>query len=207
MCLSLQEPPCRLEGAECSCDAAPAEEVSDALRLARTNIAAATARLPITPEMAWAVPQLLKRAQLIAPGAQTTTGVLRAVIRMPECDEQFAAAFADSGFLSCAQVLEQAHWKYDIAEMIAFEHSGGAIQVQEHCRRTVAALGPGSQQLDWDDALDELRVLAEWFPQLRTVALLRQLYARLHVLHTKAVLVAHAWLELRQYPERGARRA
>ena len=84
-----------------------------------TNIAASAALLPIAPEMAWAVPQLLKRIQLVSPGIASTSGVLRSLIRMPEWDEQFAKAFADSGFLSCDRAIERVRWKYDITEMMA----------------------------------------------------------------------------------------
>src|SRR5512133_3458248 len=58
------------------------------LRTARTKIAASAAHLPITPEMAWALPQLLKRVQLVSPGVLSTSAALRSLIRMPQCDEQ-----------------------------------------------------------------------------------------------------------------------
>ena len=166
------------------------------LRTARTNIAASAALLPITPEMAWAVPQLLKRIQLVSPGILSTSGVLRSLIRMPERDEQFAKAFADSGFLSCDRTIERVRWKYDIREMMAKQHGGSAWQVLEHCRVLLKQHNT-KQPLDWDAVLIELQTLISWFPELRTIQLLEQLYARLHVLHMKSVLVAQCWLDWR----------
>lgn len=167
------------------------------LRAARTKIAAAAACLPITPEMAWAVPQLLKRIQLVAPGIASTTGVLRSLIGMPQWDEQFAKAFADSGFLSCDRAVERVRWKYDIGEMMAKQHEGGsAWQVLEHCRMLLAQHHT-KQPLDWDAVLIELQTLISWFPELRTIGLLEQLYARLYVLHMKSVLVVQWWLAWR----------
>ncbi len=143
---------------------------------ARTNIAASAALLPIAPEMAWAVPQLLKRIQLVSPGIASTSGVLRSLIRMPEWDEQFAKAFADSGFLSCDRAIERVRWKYDITEMMANRHDGSAWQVLEHCRALLAQHRT-KQPLDWEAVLIELRTLISWFPELRTIQLLEQLYA------------------------------
>jgi hypothetical protein len=174
--------------------AAPANDSAEALRAARRDLAASTALLPVTVEMAWTVPQLLKRAQLISPGVVSTSGVLRALIRMPECDEQFAKAFTDSGFLSCDQVIERVRWKYDLAQMAAKHRSGSDAQVLEHCR-TVLANHRAKQPLDWEAVLAELRKLNAWFPGLRTIQLLEQLYTRLHALHLKSVRVAQCWLE------------
>jgi hypothetical protein len=166
------------------------------LRTARTNIAASTAILPITPEMAWTVPQLLKRIGLVSPGILSTSGVLRSLIRMPERDEQFAKAFADSGFLSCDRAIEQARWKYDIREMMAKQHDGSAWQVLEHCS-VLLTQHRLKQPLDWDAVLVELQTLISWFPELRTIQLLEQLYARLSALHMKSVLVVQCWLDWR----------
>ena len=166
------------------------------LRTARINIAAATAHLPITSEMAFTVPQLLKRVQLLAPGAQSTSGVLRALIRRPELDEQFAKAFADSGFLSCDQVIGRASWKYDITEMRARQAQGASLEVLAHCG-VMLSRQRLKQPLDWDAVLVDLRTLAAWFPELRTLQLLQQLYTRLHALHVKSVLVAQCWLDWR----------
>ena len=169
---------------------------TDDLRTAHTNIAASAALLPITPEMAWAVPQLLKRIQLISPGVVSTSGALRSLIRMPQWDEEFAKAFADSGFLSCSRVLERARWKYDIKEMIAMHHAGSAWQVLEH-GRTLLTQHYTKQPLDWSCAHAELHTLVSWFPELRTLQLLDQLYERLYVLHMKSVLVVQCWLDWR----------
>src|SRR5690242_15490510 len=109
--LSLHEPPHAMLPLFWPDDADPADPHRD--------LAASTAVLPVTVEMAWAVPQLLKRARLVSPGVTSTSGVLRALIRMPECDEQFAKAFEDSGFLSCDQVIGRVRWKYDLAAMAA----------------------------------------------------------------------------------------
>lgn len=167
----------------------------EALQAAREKVAASAAILPITPQMAWAVPQLLKRAQLASPGVVSTTGVLRSLIRMPERDEQFAQAFADSGFLACDRTMERASWKYDIGEMKA-NQSCGAWQVLEHCR-AILAHHRTKQPVDWDGVLTDLRTLMSWFPELRTLGLLEQLYGRLSVLHMKSILVAQQWLEWR----------
>jgi hypothetical protein len=166
------------------------------LRTARTNIAASAAILPITPEMAWAVPQLLKRIQLVSPGILSTSGVLRSLIRMPEWDEQFAKAFADSGFLSCDLAIERVRWKYDIREMMSKQHGGSAWQVLEHCR-VLLTQHHMKQPLDWDAVLIELQTLISWFPELRTIQLLEQLYARLYALHMKSVLAVQCWLDWR----------
>jgi hypothetical protein len=166
------------------------------LRTARINIAAATAHLPVTAEMAWAVPQLLKRVQLLAPGAQSTSSVLRALIRKPELDEQFAKAFTDSGFLSCDEVIGRARWKFDITEMMAKQAEGSGLEVLAHCG-VMLTRHRLRQPLDWDAVLVDLRTLATWFPELRTLQLLVQLYTRLHALHAKSVLVAQCWLDWR----------
>ena len=166
------------------------------LRTARTNIAASAALLPIAPEMAWAVPQLLKRIGLVSPGVLSTSGVLRSLIQMPEWDEQFARAFADSDFLSCDRAIERVRWKYDISEMMSKQHDGSAWQVLEHCR-VLLMQHRTKQPVDWEAVLIELRTLNSWFPELRTIQLLEQLYARLHVLHMKSVLVVQYWLDWR----------
>jgi hypothetical protein len=166
------------------------------LRTARAGIAASAALLPITADMAWSVPQLLKRIQLVSPGIPSTSGVLRSLIRMPERDEQFAKAFADSGFLSCDRAIERVRWRYDIVEMMAKQHEGSTWQLLEHCR-TLLTQHRAKQPLDWDAVLTELRTLISWFPELRTIQLLEQLYARLYVLHTKSVLVVQCWLDWR----------
>jgi hypothetical protein len=164
------------------------------LRTARTNIAVATVHLPITTEMAWTVPQLLKRIQLVSPGILSTSGVLRSLIRMPELDERFAKAFADSGFLSCDQAIGRARWKYDITEMRAKQSEGSEAEVLNHCS-SVLSRHRMKVPLDWDAVLTELQMLNSWFPELRTIQLLQQLYARLHVLHMKSVLVAQCLLD------------
>src|SRR5918911_1686925 len=48
---------------------------TERLRAAHTNLAASTAVLPVTPEMAWTVPQLLKRVQLLSPGIRSIASV------------------------------------------------------------------------------------------------------------------------------------
>lgn len=161
---------------------------------ARIDAAATQALLPVTPEMAWTVPQLLKRVQLVAPDIRSTTGVLRAVIRMPECDEQFARAFTDSGFLSCDQAIGRVRWKYDLDEMMAKYLSASGSPVLAHCR-SVLARDRANEPFDWDSLLAELRTLRSWFPELRTIELLEQLYTRLHALHVESVRVARCWLE------------
>lgn len=170
--------------------------LTEELRTARSSIAASAALLPITPEMAWAVPQLLKRIQLVAPGVASTSGVLRSLIRMPERDGQFAQAFADSGFLSCDRAIERVRWKYDIAEMMARQQDGAAWQVLEHCR-VLLSQHHARRPVDWDAVLADLRTLVSWFPELRTIGLLEQLYERLYVLHMKSVFVVKGWLDWR----------
>ncbi|WP_205960446.1 response regulator transcription factor [Ramlibacter henchirensis] len=182
-----------LPSEECSMPSPCEVDGAEQLRAVHTTLAAATAVLPITPEMAWSVPRLVKRTRLIPPGPQSTTGVLRAVIGTPALDEAFAQALADSGFLSCDKALEQARWKYDIEEMLAKERSGGAGQVLEHCR-SVLAQHRTRQPFDWDAVLAELQTLASWFPELRTLHLLEQLYTRLQALHVQAVLAAELWV-------------
>lgn len=166
------------------------------LRTARTDTAASAALLPITPEMEWAIPQLLKRIALVSPGIASTSAALRSLIRMPQWDEQFAQAFAGSGFLSCDRAIERVRWKYEIGEMIAKQHGGSAWQVLEHCR-VLLAQHRTKQPIDWDAVLAELQTLASWFPELRTVQLLEQLYGRLYVLHMKSVRAVQCWLEWR----------
>ena len=168
----------------------------EALQSARIRIAASAAHLPITPEMAWALPQLLKRIQLVSPGILSTSAGLRALIRMPGQDELFAKAFAESGFLSCDHMIETARWKYDIGEMVARQHGGSPWEVLEHCR-SLLVQHRTKQPVDWEALLVELQTLISWFPELRTIQLLEQLYTRLHVLHVKSVLVAHGWLDWR----------
>ena len=164
------------------------------LQSARIEIAASTAHLPITPEMAWALPQLLKRLQLVSPGILSTSAGLRSLIRMPEHDERFATAFAESGFLSCDLRIEQVRWKYDIGEMVAKQQGGSPWEVLEHCRALLAQ-HRAKQPVDWEAVRVELQTLISWFPELRTIRLLEQLYARLHVLHMKSVLVVQGWLD------------
>lgn len=168
----------------------------EALRTARTRIAASAAHLPITPEMAWTLPQLLKRIQLVSPGVLSTSAALRALVGMPEQDEQFAKAFEASGFLSCDRTIGQARWKYDLGEMMAKQHGGSPFEVLEHCR-SLLAQHRTKQPVDWDAVLMELQTLMTWFPELRTIRLLEQLYTRLQVLHMKSVLVVHRWLDSR----------
>jgi hypothetical protein len=168
----------------------------ETLRAARIRIAASAAHLPITPEMAWTLPQLLKRLQLLSPGVLSTSAGLRALVRMPEQDEQFARAFEGSGFLSCDRSIEKARWKYDLGEMMAKQHGGSPFEVLEHCR-SLLAQHRTKQPVDWDAVLMELQTLMTWFPELRTIRLLEQLYTRLHVLHMKSVLVVHRWLDSR----------
>lgn len=171
----------------------------DALRAARRELAASTALLPVTVEMAWAVPQLLKRARVISPDIASTSGVLRALIRLPECDERFAKALADSRFLVCDQVIARVRWKYDLAEMAAMHRSGADADVPAHCR-TVLAEHRLNQPFDWPAVLRELRKLHSWFPELRTLGLLEQLYTRLHELHLQEVHVAQRWLDASARP-------
>jgi hypothetical protein len=166
------------------------------LRTARTKIAASAAHLPITPEMAWTLPQLLKRVQLVSPGILSTSAVLRSLLRMPECDEQFAKAFADSGFLSCDRAIERVRWKYEIGEMMAKQHDGSAWEVLEHCR-VLLTQHRTKQPVDWEAVLIELQTLISWFPELRTIQLLERLYARLYELHSKSVVVVQYWLDWR----------
>jgi hypothetical protein len=167
---------------------------AEELRTARINIAAATACLPVTAEMAWTVPQLLKRVQLVSSGIRSTTGVLRCVIRMPEQDEQFAKAFADSGFLSCDQVIGRERWKYDLDEMAAKYSGASASQVLEHCR-SLLARHRANEPFDWHDVLAGLQTLRSWLPELRTIELLERLYIRLHALHIESVHVAQCWTD------------
>jgi hypothetical protein len=188
----------RLHGAN-RLDALLARELPrpEELRTACTNIAASAAHLPITPEMAWTLPQLLKRIQLVSPGILSTSAVLRSLIRMREWDEQFAKAFADSGFLSCDRAIERVRWKYDIREMVAKQQDGGsAWEVLEYCRALLTQHRT-KQPVDWEAVLSELQTLISWFPELRTIQLLEQLYARLYMLHTKSVLVVQCWLDWR----------
>ena len=150
--------------------------------------------LPITPEMAWTVPQLLKRLQLVAPGVRSTTGALRALIAMPQCDAQFEKAFADSGFLSCDEVIGRVRWHYDLDEMSARYRGASAQQVLDHCRSLVARHDAG-QPFDWEAVLGGLRALHAAFPELRTIEQLAQLYARLYALELASVHVAQRWLD------------
>lgn len=166
------------------------------LQTARTNIAASAAHLPITPEMAWTLPQLLKRVQLVAPDILSTSAALRSLIRMPERDEQFAKAFADSGFLSCDRVIERVRWKYEIGEMMAKQDDGSAWEVLEHCR-VLLKQHRTKQPVDWETVLIDLQTLISWFPELRTIQLLEQLYARLYKLHVESILVVQCWLDWR----------
>jgi hypothetical protein len=163
---------------------------------ARRNIAASAIHLPITPDMAWALPQLLKRVQLFSPGILSTSGVLRSLIRMPDCDEQFANAFLNSGFLSCDQTIERVRWKYEIEEMMAKQHDGSVWEVLDHCK-VLLTQHRTNLPVNWEAVLIELRTLGAWFPELRTIQLLEQLYSKLYVLHMKSVLVVQRWLDWR----------
>jgi hypothetical protein len=158
------------------------------------ELAAGTALLPVTPEMAWTVPQLLKRVQLVVPDIRSTTGVLRAVIRMPERDEDFVKAFTDSGFLSCDQAIARVRWKYDLGEMTAKYLGASGSPVLAHCR-TLLARHRANEPFDWDAVLAGLRELNSWFPELRTIELLERLYTRLHALHVESVHVAQCWMD------------
>jgi hypothetical protein len=166
------------------------------LQADRTSVAVSAATLPIAPEMAWAVPQLLKRVQLVAPGALSTNGALRSLLRMPQHDEAFAKAFTDSGFLSSGVALEHMRWKHDLVLMRGKHHDGSAWQVLEHARALLTQERT-RQPVDWNAALNELRTLLSWFPQLRTIALLEELYARLNGLHNQSILAVRSWLEWR----------
>lgn len=168
----------------------------EALRSARTDIASSAAHLPVTPQMAWALPQLFKRIQLVAPGILSTSAVLRALIRTPQWDESFARAFTDSGFLSCDRAIEGVRWKYDLGEMMAMQHVGAAWEVLDHCR-ILLSQHRTQQLVDWHAVLGELRTLVSWFPELQTLQLLERLYARLYVLHLTSVLVVQCWLDWR----------
>jgi hypothetical protein len=166
------------------------------LRVARTTIAAATAHVPITREMAWTVPHLLKHARLIAPGARSASDVLRTLIHKPELDEQFVMAFTESGFLSCDRVIGRASWKYSITEMMAKQAQGSGLEVLAHCG-VMLSRHRLKQPLDWDAVLTDLRTLCAWFPELRTLELMQQLYTRLHALHVRSVQIAQCWCDWR----------
>jgi hypothetical protein len=166
------------------------------MQAARRMVATSAAHLPITPEMAWALPQLLKRIQLVSPGLLSTSAVLRTLVARPEWDEPFAKAFTESGFLSCDQAMERVRWKYDIDEMIAKQHDGSAWEVMGHCAALLAQ-DRTKLPVDWRGVLMELQTLASWFPQLRTIGLLERLYARLCELHESSVAVARRWLDWR----------
>jgi hypothetical protein len=144
--------------------------------------------------MAWTVPQLIKRVQPLSPGVRSTTGALRALIRLPHRDAEFTRAFTESGFLSCDEVIGRVRWRYDAGEMAARYRSASGAQVVEHCH---ALLSPrhGGPAFDWDAVLADLRTLAEWFPELHTIQLLEQLYTRLHSLHIRSVHAARCCLQ------------
>lgn len=163
---------------------------------ARMKIAATELTLPVTAEMAWAVPQLLKRVRLMSPGVLSTSGALRSLVLMPQWDDHFTQAFTDSGFLWCDRALERAQWKYDVKEMIARQLAGAAWEVLEHCRQLLAQHRT-KHPVDWNATLADLQTLASWFPEVRTIQLLEQLYRRLHLLHMKGVLVVQCWLDWR----------
>jgi hypothetical protein len=165
-------------------------------RTARTKIAASEVTLPITAEMAWAVPQLLKRVRLVSPGVLSTSGALRSLIRMPQWDDHFTRAFTDSGFLWCDRAVERALWKYDLKEMIARQLEGSAWEVLEHCSQLLAQHRT-KHPVDWNATLADLQALVSWFPEVRTLHLLEQLYGRLHLLHMKGMLVVQCWLDWR----------
>jgi hypothetical protein len=197
----LPDPP----GGTCRLETLLAAEVANgrAPPAARGDIAASEAALPITSEMAWALPQLLKRIQLVSPGVLSTSGALRALVRMPNRDEDFAKAFTDSGFLSCDRALERVRWKYDLREMMTRQHGASAWDVLEHARQLLAQHRT-KQPVDWNVTLAELQTLVSWFPELRTIRLLREVYARLQVLHMKSILVVQCWLEGRGGTAAGA---
>jgi len=174
------------------------------LRVVRINIAAATAALPITPEMAWAVPQLLKRIRIASPDVVSTNGVLRSLVRAPALDEPFSKALAASGFLSCDEAIARSRWKFDLEGMLEKERSESAALVLEHCRNVLARRHTG-RPVDWEAVLDNLGTLRSWFPELRTIEQLEQRYTSLHALHEKALLVAQRWVELRAGPADAAR--
>jgi hypothetical protein len=144
--------------------------------------------------MAWTVPQLLKRVQLIEPGVRSTTGALRALISLPRRDAEFGKAFAESGFLSCDEAIARVRWRHDVAEMQAKLRSASGAQALAHCQALLARDGL-KQPLDWDAVLADLATLAAWFPELHTVRQLEQLYTRLHSLHIQAVRVARCCLD------------
>jgi hypothetical protein len=152
-----------------------------------------SAFLPVTDEMAWTVPQLLKRVQPVSPGIRSTTGVLRALILVPELDGQFVKAFTDSGFLSCDEAIARVRWKLDLGEMEARHRDPAGPDVPAHCRALLARHHAG-KPFDWDAVLVGLRTLNALFPELRTIELLERLYTRLHVLHLRSVDVARSWL-------------
>jgi hypothetical protein len=45
--------------------------------------------------------------------------------------------------------------------------------------------------------LSELQTLASWFPEMKTLRLLRDLYTRLYVLHMQSVQTVQCWLHWR----------
>jgi hypothetical protein len=87
-------------------------------------------------------------------------------------------------------------WKYEIGEMMAKLHDGSAWEVLEHCR-VVLTQQRTKQPVDWEAVLIELQTLSSWFPELRTIQLLEQLYARLYELHLKSLEVVQCWLDWR----------
>ena len=177
----------------------------DRIALARREAAASTARLPITEEMAWTVPQLLKRVQLLSPGVRSTTGALRALISQPHRDREFAKAFTDSGFMTCDEAIGRVHWRFDLGDMTAKYRSASGAHVMEHCRALLLR-ERGEQAFDWDAVLADLATLGEWFPELRTVRQLEQLYTRLHSLHIRSVHAARRFLEAGAAAEHGTLR-
>ena len=91
------------------------------------------------------------------------------------------------------------------------QHGGSAWQVLEHCR-VLLKQHNAKQLLDSDAVLVELRTLISWFPELRTIQLLEQLYARASHERTRRSLLAgltrrHSrchpgFLRTRPYPPR-----
>jgi hypothetical protein len=95
-------------------------------------------------------------------------------------------------------------WKFDLEAMLEKERSTSPALVLEHCRDVLTRHRTGLP-VDWEAVLDNLRTLRSWFPELGTIEQLEQLYTRLHVLHTKALLVGQRWLGLRAGPTDAAR--
>ena len=141
-------------------------------------------------------PSFSSALDFFVSGTLSTNGMLRSVIRMPERDEQFVGALAESGFLLCDQAIARVCWKHDLIEMLPKQDSGSAWEVMEHCS-VLLTQHRTRQPVDLEAVLLELRTLNSWFPELRTIQVLEQLYGRLYVLYMKSVLVEHHWLNMR----------